>query len=300
MRKEPRFAFDWPSMTRDEFDRLVEAVLKRHHADAVRVWSPNDAGGDGGRDVIVTYPNRTLIYQLKFFSDGLTTKPDSRKSQIKKSFVAGSRHNPDEWILVFPGKVTDAMDSYVRGLPSDRRVLEKAPKASNIRVDLWDRTSLDSALAPHRDLLNLMDRDYVLESARVLGQERAVLAGGLSDAMSRLADLQTITDDMDADWTADLATLQGVPTAFIRPKHPHVSPISFRTTFSVPARETALSEAIKEIVVLGAVAACPSPASTSPSPTLRVPRRWASEVSWSHSPSREAPARSTWKASAST
>lgn len=251
MRERPTLQPDWTLLHPDEFDRLVEALLKRHHADADRVWSPNDSGGDGGRDMVVVYTDRTLIYQFKFFPDGLTSKPDSRKSQLRKSFIAAAQHQPDEWILIFPGKINDTMDAYVRGLPKDKRVLQKAPDAQKIAVDIWDRTDLDTHLAPHRDLLNLLDTDRVLEAAKVLNQERALLAGGLTDALNRQADLQDLVDGLDPDWTADLSTVNGLPVAFVRAKHPHVKPISITANLVVPVADIGVREAIKDVVLLG-------------------------------------------------
>ncbi|WP_394276672.1 hypothetical protein, partial [Luteococcus sp.] len=81
--------------TEREFSDFMEALLKREHADADCVWSPDDSGGDGGRDCVVEYPDRRLIYQFKFYKDGLTSKPDSRKRQIKKSFIAAAKYNPN-------------------------------------------------------------------------------------------------------------------------------------------------------------------------------------------------------------
>ncbi len=84
----------WERMDRQSFDRIVEAALHQKHADAQKIWSPEDSGGDGGRDVLVEYHDRRLIYQLKFYPDGLTSKPASRKQQIEASFKAALKHDP--------------------------------------------------------------------------------------------------------------------------------------------------------------------------------------------------------------
>lgn len=199
--RNQRVGVDWERLEQEGFDRLVEALLHRVHADANRVWSPEDSGGDGGRDVLVEYDHKTIIYQLKFYKDGLTSKPESRKQQIVRSFKAALKHEPDEWVLVFPSKINDAMSKFLTLLPK-RKEVKDIDHAAKVTISTRDRPKLDDLLSRYPDLLNLVEReeDYVMRAARLYGQERAVLADGIADLTARVDGLGNLTDSVDPHW----------------------------------------------------------------------------------------------------
>lgn len=199
--RNQRVGVDWERLEQEGFDRLVEALLHRVHADANRVWSPEDSGGDGGRDVLVEYDHKTIIYQLKFYKDGLTSKPESRKQQIVRSFKAALKHEPDEWVLVFPSKINDAMSKFLTLLPT-RKEVKDIDHAAKVTIGTRDRPKLDDLLSRYPDLLNLVEReeDYVMRAARLYGQERAVLADGIADLTARVDGLGNLTDSVDPHW----------------------------------------------------------------------------------------------------
>jgi hypothetical protein len=73
---------NWRQAERQEFEWVFEQLMLREHrgaADVVRI--PDDRGGDGGIDILVDYPNRRLVYQLKFYTDGLSSNEKTRKGR---------------------------------------------------------------------------------------------------------------------------------------------------------------------------------------------------------------------------
>ncbi|MCP3425169.1 hypothetical protein NBM05_03785 [Rothia sp. AR01] len=235
---------DWQRLEQNDFDQLVEALLHRVHADAKKVWSPEDSGGDGGRDVLVEYEAKTIIYQLKCYKDGLTSKPDSRKRQIAKSFKSALKHNPDEWVLVFPSKIHESMSKFLTLLPQHREVKDLSAAAS-VKIRYIDRPRLDVLISKHPDILNLLERndDYTMRAAQVYGQERAILAGGLADLVSRVEGLGEIADSTDLHWGVSFWHDGKRTLVSPVPKHPHagqVSPISQDFTLRIPASASEL------------------------------------------------------------
>src|SRR5690349_13880082 len=93
-------AIEWEHLTQPEFDRRVEALVRREYPSA-RVEARNGRGGDGGVDILVTEVDGTrTVFQLKFFLGGFTGGHGSaRRPQIKKSFRRAMREeHPDIWV----------------------------------------------------------------------------------------------------------------------------------------------------------------------------------------------------------
>jgi len=237
---------DWDRLERREFEKLVEAALYLLHAGADTVWSPHDAGGDEGIDVLVERGDVRHVYQLKFFPEGLTANR-SRKKQVERSFIKALKHDPTDWTLVMPGKANAAARMFLEGLPTCLAVKKAGleAKAATVRVHMLDRPALDDLFASHPDLLNLIERDddYVMRSAQTYGQETAVLAGGVTDVMARASALGELAGDLDAHWGVGFAYDGGRTTTWPVPKHPRaheVSPIRQGIAFGIPEHEVEL------------------------------------------------------------
>ncbi len=253
--RNKKVGVDWTRLEHDDFDRLVEALLYRVHADAEIVWSPEDSGGDGGRDVLVEYDQRTIIYQLKFYKDGLTSKPESRKRQILSSFKTALSHEPDEWVLVFPSKINDAMSRYLTMLPKQSAVKD-IPQANNVEISFRDRPKLDELLSRYPDLLNLVERedDYVMRAAGIYAQERAVLAGGISDLVSRMESLSELTDSLDPHWGVAYFRDRGRTIVSPVAKHSEaakIAPITQSLTLRFPKSAETLAAQVETVFQYG-------------------------------------------------
>ncbi|WP_238556750.1 hypothetical protein, partial [Gordonia terrae] len=103
-------------------------VVRSHRRDIVmrkfrrvaEVDVVNGRGGDGGVDVSVTYPDgRLVIYQLKYYPEGMSGGFVGRRDKVKKSFVrAVKEQEPHEWVLVAPcSNFTTPEKGYIRRLP---------------------------------------------------------------------------------------------------------------------------------------------------------------------------------------
>ncbi|MEV7787097.1 hypothetical protein AB0O72_17160 [Streptomyces sp. NPDC088106] len=58
-----------------------------------------------------------------------------------------------------------------------------------VQVEVWDRAKLDDLLSVHADVEASFTRDNLLEAARLYGQERALLMGGIGDVSARVTAL---------------------------------------------------------------------------------------------------------------
>ena len=253
-KKNTSMRVDWPSLGRETFERFVEALLHRKHNCHKTTWSPDDTGGDGGRDVIVEEGGKKLIYQIKYFTDGLTSKPASRKQQIKRSFASALKHAPDQWILVFPSKINDAMKDYIESLPN--RDEFRDTNAPDVSISFLDRPRLDSLIAANPDLINRLEREdpYLLRQAEVYNQERAVLLNGQPDLIERIGSLARLADDLNEDWGVSIAAENGHIALSPYPKHAQASassPIAQEVTLDIP-RDNPLFKKVKEHFKFGA------------------------------------------------
>src|SRR5690349_12165619 len=116
----------WGALTRDEFERTVEALVVRVVASkqphlVARAF--DGRGGDGGIDIEVVDRDtnqRVQILQLKHFPEGFSGGfREVRRRQITESFRAALRQDMDEWTLVVPRKPTPAELDFLAALESE-------------------------------------------------------------------------------------------------------------------------------------------------------------------------------------
>ena len=133
---------DWDRITRAEFDALCESLVRREHRTA-RVQVYDGAGGDGGRDVVVTDAGRVTIYQLKHFPGRIPARNPNRRSQVEASLKSAVRHDPVRWVLVVPTRLNQHEHAW----------FDRLAATVQFTVDLWDKTALDDACARNADLV---------------------------------------------------------------------------------------------------------------------------------------------------
>jgi len=164
------YMFDWARCGRERFEAIVESLLvNKHetehtgHAQAV-----DGRGGDGGIDVDVTLDDGTLdtIYQLKYFPEGLSGNyKDTRRRQIRGSYVTAMKHSPKRWVLVVPCNLTPKEGSWLRSLAGKRGVVPTWMGVTELEVEL--------ARAPH--IYRHFTADALREALQIAGNERALL-----------------------------------------------------------------------------------------------------------------------------
>ncbi len=163
----------WGALTRDEFERAVEALVLR----VVSSEQPHRTarafdgrGGDSGIDIEVVEREtnrRVQILQLKHFPEGFSGGfRDARRRQITESFRAALRHEVDEWILVVPRKPTPAELAFLTALSDE----------GHPRISCWGPPELDAMLARHPELEEYVTRNEVRTALDRYGRSSAALA----------------------------------------------------------------------------------------------------------------------------
>jgi hypothetical protein len=196
---------EWHQLTQPEFDRIVEALLVRYHAErGERAEAIDGRGGDGGRDVDVhvgaDHDILDTIYQLKFFPEGFSGgHAKSRRPQITKSFASAMKDSPARWILVLPRNVTKTERKWVNAL---------AGKKKKVQIVTWGRTRLDVELAKFPDLLAWATRDALVDTLRIIGQEKAALTSP-EDLAERMSALHSVADGRSPYWGTAVAVDAG-------------------------------------------------------------------------------------------
>lgn len=220
---------DWPGLGKEEFERIVEALVRRLWSGIAQVVSPDGRGGDQGVDIDVTQGDRRRVYQIKFFPDGFSgDRKTSRQKQIKKSFDRACKLSPlpFEWILIVPTKLTPGERKYVQLLEHD----------DTPRVRILDRLELDDLIAQYPDVHQYLAANQLREDIVLYGKETESLADGTRSLTERIAALGGRGDAMDLHWGVNFARVGNRVELSPYPKTPTAwrdSPItlSFATQF---------------------------------------------------------------------
>ncbi|GGK99464.1 hypothetical protein [Mangrovihabitans endophyticus] len=202
-------------------------------------------GGDGGIDVSVRQGGRLRIFQLKYFREGFSSSWGKRRAQIARSFREAMSHNPHIWVLVIPTNPTPGEEKFIQGLVTDH---------PDVTVTIMGRAELDSRLGANPDLVDYFTRDQLLEAARIYGQERAILVGGLTDLSQRHRDLARVADGLDRDWAIVTTVERGVVHHRLAAKHARaaeVSPITLRVKTEFGPQHRELASAFRRVLGFG-------------------------------------------------
>jgi hypothetical protein len=184
---------DWEHISRDDFERLVEAlIVRKYQADEdLTAHAVDGRGGDGGVDIDVRRGEDTVhVYQLKHFADGMPSNNRGRRQQVKSSFEEAAKiPTMKEWTLVLPANLT----------PSERKVVSALRGSRDIRIHVMGRAELDIEFAKYPELLAWATRRPLIEALRDAGHEQAALADP-NDLIERVRKLGALSDSVDPDW----------------------------------------------------------------------------------------------------
>lgn len=242
----------WKYAEREDFEWVVEQLVIREHSAAKTVRIPDDRGGDSGIDILVNYPDRRIVYQLKFYTDGLSSNEATRKSQIKRSFNSAMdlTPRPDEWILVVPCKYKDSIFTYVT-----EKLIDKVQGAKP-SFRMIDQPQLDAMLLANPDLLAMFSQDSHFDRLVELHRaEESVLASGITDLTSRLRGLDRVVAAQDEHWTLDYSSYCGTTIVTPRAKHPRaaeISPLGVKFGVDIAQADDALAGNIRDVLGFGA------------------------------------------------
>lgn len=242
----------WKYAERKDFEWAVEQLLIREHSGATEVRIPDDRGGDKGIDILVDYPDRRIVYQLKFYTDGLSSNETTRKAQIKGSFDKAMKlePRPDEWVLIVPCKYKDSIVTYV----TDKLVAKvDDPKP---KFDMIDQPKLDAKLLNNPDLLDMFSRDnHFDELVKLHRAEESALTGGVADLDSRIRGLDRVVAAQDEHWTLDYSSYRGATIVTPRAKHARsaeVSPLGVKFGIDIAEADETLAGTIRDVLGFGA------------------------------------------------
>lgn len=235
------YMYDWARCGRERFEAIVESLLvNKHetertgHAQAVE-----SRGGDGGIDVDVTLDDGTLetIYQLKYFPEGLSgNQKDTRRSQIRGSYVTAMKHSPKRWVLVLPCNLTPKERSWLRSLAGKGGVVPTWMGVTELEVEL--------ARAPH--IYRHFTAGALREALQIAGNERALLQtpqeidAAVTSVASRLSTLSVFWN-VNAHVGADGAVHRTITAR--RPDATEREPLGL--TFGVRADDQRAHEAVE-------------------------------------------------------
>lgn len=206
--------YPWATCGRDAFERAVELLLQRkHQAGPGTAQAVDGRGGDEGIDVDVTEPDGTIstIYQLKYFPEGFSGGwRETRRRQIKDSFLKAMKHKPASWVLVVPRNPTTKERAWVRKLKGK----------NTVRIEILARDRLDLMLTQAPDIFRALTSGPLTEALQMAGNEHL--------ALNTAADLETVARGLServnarsAFWAADMILgADGSVTQRLVPKRP--------------------------------------------------------------------------------
>jgi hypothetical protein len=221
----------WTRLNQLWFDRIVETLLLRKYRGVATVNVVDGRGGDEGIDVSVTHPDDTVvIYQLKYFPEGMSGNFSSRRRQVKDSFLqAVNHHEPHEWVLVAPRNYTIQEKGFALGLAD---VTPEGKRRPN--VSCMGQAELDQMLIDYPEVDRWLTLEHYRQGRMIFEQERAAfLETAARDLADRVGALGDVVDARDPDWTWDFARDHETTSQTLRAKHDNAaqrSPISIRFT----------------------------------------------------------------------
>lgn len=263
MQKRPiNNGIDWEMLDREKFEAATNVLLVRKHRDAVERYAPNDSGGDGGIDFFVRYTDShaaakagfpfrgardecVIIYQYKYYPDGLVASNRSRMKQVRDSLTKAIDAEPDYWVLVIPGLFkTGVMDD-----------IGRRASAAGVQAKFLARPDLDSAMIAQPDLINFYgERDsYLTRLIEIYNAEVATLSH-VSDVSSRALALAATASDLDPHWGVSIEATPGQAVTRLYAKHSEaarMSPIRFTPSINLDVLSTEDRDDFRRVMGMG-------------------------------------------------
>lgn len=239
----------WGKLDQPTFDRFVEALILRWHADTSPGAHPqaiDGRGGDGGVDIDVHSDGKlTHIYQLKYFPQGFSGGwAKSRKPQIKNSFEKAMLLKPENWILIVPRNPIQGERDFVHSLK----------KGNKAKIKIFGQSDLDNLMARYPDIQQWAVREPLKDALRSIHLEQRLLSQP-SDLEDALQNLHQMADSRSPHWRVDFSVSNGTVTETFVPKHPlahEKEPIGIESLkISIPKEEVDLTKRAEKLIRFG-------------------------------------------------
>jgi hypothetical protein len=193
MPRDQTRSVEWDLLTREEFERWVNALLVRKYRDdpELNAYAVDGRGGDDGMDVAVERGDDvTKVYQLKFYPEGMSNGFVGRRQKVKKSFERAAKITTmTDWYLVTPGDIT----------VKERQAFSGYKKGTDIQIHFVGRADLDNMLAAYPEVLHMATYDPVAKALRDAGHAKEAL-GSSDDLAERIRALGELADSRDDYW----------------------------------------------------------------------------------------------------
>jgi hypothetical protein len=198
----------WVQVPEPTVEQMIAVLLSNmHQGDAARI---DGRGGDGGRDVQIRTQESIRTFEIKSFTGRMTP---SRRSKVQASLERAATLAPIDWTLLVP------IDPNPKELEWFDWLRTRVPFPITWRGLTW--LDMEFAQRPFIARYYLEDvKDEIIDLAKLLGQEKAVLAGGAPDAMERTRQLVERANDLDPFYKFRI-TSDGTETSIqIIPRYP--------------------------------------------------------------------------------
>lgn len=204
---------DWVAIGQAHFESVVNMLVKKEWSVKIdtQVMPLDGRGGDQGIDIKVTLADGGLVvYQLKYFTDGISGGNRQRREQVKSSWSSvKDRTDIREWVLVLPSELT----------PHELKFVNELENTLAIKISIWTKAELDLRLASHPEVARYAERTEAhLEDARTLRTEQAELLDPVPNLLERVTRLGVLGSETDPNWDYDFSYDQGKASVGIRPK----------------------------------------------------------------------------------
>lgn len=228
-----QYMIRWQDLDPAKVERAIKALLRRQHPMAQGV---DGSGGDEGRDTSWCSPEGLVIFEVKSYTSRLT---NSAKRKIKASLVNAVKHQPVRWCLIVPLDPSPAEEAWFGNLRQEY---------PGVELEWRGRDWLDEQFAAHEELRRMVEgSDYaLLQRAREMGQEQAVLTRGVPDVLDRYRVLSARALELSTYWRADVTTSQDGITLTWRERFPGAAtldPVTLTPHFSFPLCDPAAQQA---------------------------------------------------------
>lgn len=198
----------WGNVPEPVVEQMIAVLLSNiHHGDAARI---DGRGGDGGRDVQITTPDGIRAFEIKSFASRMTP---GRRSKVQASLTRAATLAPLDWTLLVP----------IDPNPKELAWFDWLRTTVTFPITWRGLTWLDGEFAqrPFIARYYLEDRkDELIDLAKLLRQEEAVLAGGAPDAMDRTRRLVERANDLDPFYKFRISSDGTTTSIDLLPRYP--------------------------------------------------------------------------------
>ena len=190
-------------------EAMVKVLIKRLHP---TVQAIDGSGGDGGIDLLMHTEHGLVIYQIKSFTERMTS---SRRQKVERSLERASAHDPVRWHLVVPIDPT----------PGELAWFEQLTEQYPFECVWDDKTWLDSEMAQRPDIPRYYlyggESEIVALLESISPEHPAVTLGAAAASGDRVAEIVAHLNKLDPHYVFDItARHDGTVSWATLPRYP--------------------------------------------------------------------------------